>query len=544
MKTRRTMFLLGTACAIWTAAAATLRVPGDYASIQAAIDAAQPGDTIEVGTVGPFVEDLTIAKAITIKGTAAERTIVQAANTAARFAHLGEEGEDHLGAVVRAPGVRLEHLTFANLDATLNSLDISSALMILAPNCTVVDCAVTSEPINSEDGLGVGVADADLVAGGATPTGVVFEDTLFATNKYGLAVTWWVAPGIPPEVTVRNCTFSESTSSGIEMDSGNVTIENSAFVNNPATALNVGGGSATATECLFATNGISGWVAIDLNLDARWDETQDAPMPGSVPPGSLKLVSCKLWQNGAQDRSAVRVHEGSFSADHCIFTDNNSTDILIDAGGEPAAPAQLSLNHCDVHDSWDSSEIWIKQENAGQEITVDIRNSIITEGVGGWLAIENEFTDPAALERMNLSYCAIYEAAIEEAPLPGEHNLLFGFEDPPYLSTDPTAPNGFKLQPGSELLTAGEDGGYIGSNGAEKPAPPPEPVELTISIQNERPAVCWQAKDGAQYEVQSAADIVDPDWRTRATVTAEGDQACWEDAEATGPRQFYRVVSK
>ena len=57
------------------ASAATLTVPGDYATIQAAVDAAAPGDTIAV-SAGVYYEHVTIAKPLTLTGAGAGATTI------------------------------------------------------------------------------------------------------------------------------------------------------------------------------------------------------------------------------------------------------------------------------------------------------------------------------------------------------------------------------------------------------------------------------------------------------------------------------------
>lgn len=57
-----------------------LVVPEDYDSIQAAIDAAAPGDIVEVGP-GIYEENLAIRKEIDLKGAGAENTIIRSEST-------------------------------------------------------------------------------------------------------------------------------------------------------------------------------------------------------------------------------------------------------------------------------------------------------------------------------------------------------------------------------------------------------------------------------------------------------------------------------
>ncbi|MFZ2071412.1 MAG: hypothetical protein WAV32_07450, partial [Halobacteriota archaeon] len=59
---------------------ATIYVPDNYTTIQAAVDAASPGDTIIV-IDGTYIENVDVSKRLTIKSeNGAEKTIVQAAN--------------------------------------------------------------------------------------------------------------------------------------------------------------------------------------------------------------------------------------------------------------------------------------------------------------------------------------------------------------------------------------------------------------------------------------------------------------------------------
>ena len=64
---------------ISTVSASSLYVPDDYVTIQAAVNAASPGDTLIVRD-GTYTENINVSKRLTIKSeNGADKTIVQAA---------------------------------------------------------------------------------------------------------------------------------------------------------------------------------------------------------------------------------------------------------------------------------------------------------------------------------------------------------------------------------------------------------------------------------------------------------------------------------
>ena len=102
---RSVFFVLAIALSIAASAQAAERnVPGDYQSIQLAIDAAQPGDTVVVG-VGTYREPIVMRSEIILKGEETARTL------------LTGNGEKPVIRVDGATGVRISNFTFVDLSS-------------------------------------------------------------------------------------------------------------------------------------------------------------------------------------------------------------------------------------------------------------------------------------------------------------------------------------------------------------------------------------------------------------------------------------------
>ena len=108
--------------------ARTLRVPANYARIQSAIDAARPGDTVEVAA-GDYTERLIFKDGINLVGEDKEKTTIHC------------NAEDHALSVFSCHGGRIENLGFMQTKDTTTKKE--EALVLLVTSAVEVqNCAV------------------------------------------------------------------------------------------------------------------------------------------------------------------------------------------------------------------------------------------------------------------------------------------------------------------------------------------------------------------------------------------------------------------
>lgn len=114
----------------------TITVPDDYPTIQEAIDAASPGDTVYV-SAGAYFENVTIAKELTLQGKEKDTTIIN-----------GSGGANVI--LITANGVTVKDLTVTNTASTSDGVRIDYAN----------DCVI--ENINAHNNnIGIYLSDAN-----------------------------------------------------------------------------------------------------------------------------------------------------------------------------------------------------------------------------------------------------------------------------------------------------------------------------------------------------------------------------------------------
>ena len=106
----------------------TWNVPGDFTTIQAAVDGAGPGDTINVGA-GTYQEDIIVSKQLTLAGAGQGVTIIEPAvsspNPCSGSTLCGGAASTII--LVRADGVTIHDFTLDGDNPGLSGIDSGGA---------------------------------------------------------------------------------------------------------------------------------------------------------------------------------------------------------------------------------------------------------------------------------------------------------------------------------------------------------------------------------------------------------------------------------
>jgi hypothetical protein len=276
--------LLGVGFFAADAVTAQIVVPDDHATIQAAIDAASPGETVTV-RAGTYTENITLPSDITVRGEEAARTFLRPAGTTPTVTIAGESD------VVLA--------RFTLLDARVG-IFVENATDVLIAN-TIIDGAATAaldaDAISSFDAENnVFRRNAIAIRGGSADTNVtnnIFVENTETVRNVGLAN--------PPFTIEYNCFFrnADLLQGGVDRGLGtNATIGDPLF----ASAVNRDFHLREGSPCIDAGTGTDGIDATVADMGAYGGALADAlpfpvPQPSVVdasanppPPHSIRLT--------------------------------------------------------------------------------------------------------------------------------------------------------------------------------------------------------------------------------------------------------------
>jgi parallel beta-helix repeat protein len=194
----------------------TLIVPGEYATIQSAIDAAKAGDTVLV-KAGTYVEKLKFKEGIVLRGDSRETTIIRFAAPAT--AVTGQSSYDAPLEVRNCKSGRVEQLSFEQTAADPRQANAGNNICridgIIVVNSSVVikNCRATSAAACGIDVSGSESAPAliENQCRFSLFSGILFEDNAQGSAEKNICEQnqadgiWVVGPGTAPTLTNNEC---------------------------------------------------------------------------------------------------------------------------------------------------------------------------------------------------------------------------------------------------------------------------------------------------------------------------------------------------
>ncbi|MBN2326542.1 MAG: right-handed parallel beta-helix repeat-containing protein [Candidatus Omnitrophica bacterium] len=436
---------------------------GDAATIQAALYAAQDGDTIIIDDDGLYVEDCTASPALallgipsaplssfTLKAAEGRTPVIEAANadSSQRMAALGIEGKDMLGFVVwGCTGVSIQGIEFITNDNEVNAFNVQSIMVIAdSENVSIENCTFRG-PNARSSGEGNAVLIAGVQAQPYLPDNIVVRDCLITETHYGVisAVFQKGSGADPNRVTIEDCQFIDGFESAVDVDNARqMTIRNCSF-DNYNHGIHFAGGNSLVEDCTIIN---SKDVGLDCDVDTSWTDA----ITGGI------VRRCAIIGNGVEVEAAgVRCADGPLRFENCIIAGNSGPGVEISSGSDMDVDA--AFDHCDIYENYGLSEVFVRADGDHDAKLTITNSNIVSAGFG----IENELDSSAVIAHHNNVFVkgdAYYnvEAAdsISVDPLyvsPTNDPADFSFDD-------------FQLQADSPVLTSSENGTALGSHGS------------------------------------------------------------------------------
>jgi hypothetical protein len=289
-----------------------LNVPADFSSIQAAINAAAPGDTVNVAP-GTYTEQIDfLGKAITVRGTggAAVTTISGGGVLGPMVSLVNNEGA----------GTRLEGF---KITGGLVTVADGAGIRIVGSSPTIADCVIAdNDGVVNCSGCFTRGGGASVVGGSPTFLRVTFDRN--EVGGFGRPQGGALYAGIFSQVTITDCLFTRN--SVMFRDGGALFIE---------------GGTVTVTGTTFRENSCTSCAGGAIRLEAGALSIDSSRFERNLSEGGAGGAISAFFSTGLTvsntvfDRNdgdgggagAIDIANGDLTITNCTFTDQISASV-------------------------------------------------------------------------------------------------------------------------------------------------------------------------------------------------------------------------
>lgn len=434
---------------------------GNAKTIQEALNAAKNGDTIVIGDSGKYVEDLTASPVLvqlgipaanlssfTLKAADGMKPVIQAANaeSSQRMIGLGLPGRDMLGFVIwGCKGVTVQGIEIVNLENVVNAFKVESSLVIVDCDTVTVENCTLRGPNAKSSNEGSAMLIAGIQAQPYLTDNIVVRNCLVTESHYGIisAVFQKGSGADPNRVTIENCQIVNGFESAIDVDNAlQMTIRNCTMTNYNH-GVHFAGANTLVEDCTILN---SKNVGLDADIDTTWTDK----ITGVI------VRRCAIIGSGLETEApGIRCADGPSRFENCIIAGSSGPGISIEPDSESDVAAVF--DHCDVYENLGLAEIWVKAGQKAAQVTI-ANSNVVSSGSG----ILNDLD----LSVMTAKYNNVFVKGDAYINVDAKNSIA---KDPLYVSptNDPAqfALGDFKLQDGSPVLKAGENGSAIGSQG-------------------------------------------------------------------------------
>ena len=320
---------------------ATINVPGDYSTVQAAIDAASSGDLISVSP-GIYNEAITLADNVNLKSiTGASETFLdgdglgdsvvtmESNSTLDGFTVRNGTGQTYGGAYKVAGGI------FCNAKDN-----------VTIQNCIIDNNTVTDTGVGILGAFGAGMTILDTT--NSTLSNCTFSNNEITSGNGGGAIAILSSSG-NHGWTITNCIFDNNTSA---TQGGAILVSGMAITD------------LTFTDCTFSNNTASGALGAGAGLRVGMDSSSDTL--------TFTLNRCTFYNNTAGIGAGAYLEDGTITVTNCLFYSNTQTYSAFTAGG-----LRLSSNVVDTV-STVTNCTFANNTGSGIMISIDAESSTAT----------------------------------------------------------------------------------------------------------------------------------------------------------------------